>query len=111
MFTLKIVDTKTQLSSFVELDNFDIISQSASTDLFNKFTEDFVCNNTKGDIGVVIVGNKDTQNVTKYLDKNQIAFIMNSRGKTIEVVKAVEHIPQKHKYSNIVLNDCVVNGY
>lgn len=92
MFTLKIVDTKTQLSSFVELDNFDIISQSASKDLFDKFTEDFVCDKTRHNIGVVVVGSKDSLQVTKYLDKDKVAFIMNSQGKTVEVIKATEHV-------------------
>lgn len=95
MFTLKIIDGKTQAQSFLELDEFEIISQSASKDIFDKLTENHVCNKTRYNIGVIVLGRKDSQHITKYLDKYMFAFIMNSQGKTVEVIKAVEHIWDK----------------
>lgn len=95
MFTIKVIDTNTQHTQYQEFETFNVIGRSTSPVMFNQFTEDFMCQKTRNNVSVIIVGNNSDKTTKLYLSKGFVAYVMNSNGKTIEVIKADQYMSMK----------------
>lgn len=95
MFTIKMIDINTQHTQYQEFETFTVIGQSTSPVMFKQLTSDFICDKTRNNVSVVITGQNGDTNTKLYMSKGFIAYIMNSGGKTIEVIKADQYFTNK----------------
>lgn len=95
MFTIKLIDTNTQHTQYQEFDTFTVIGQSTSPVMFKQLTSDFICDKTRNNVSVVITGQNGDKTTNLYMSKGFIAYVMNSGGKTIEVIKADQYFTNK----------------